>query len=276
MPPATRSAKVDQPDVAETSSGVVVSAYVLRGRASAPFRVTDGALCLIDTDGVATLDEPGGTYLMRTGFMAVRRAPWAGTATAGPSPVRLVAFTWPRAVIDSLGPLAEGLSSARTLYGRGSIEIAWRAAGELRVHDAFNARALDIYAQAVALNLSRFAERKHGLEPPRAARARRLLERRLVDPIDLATLANEVGCAPEYLSRLFRKTYGVSPTEYVLRRRTERARQLLATTRHSIADIAQRLGFFDASHFARHFRHFAGISPGEFRARQLEVKSVPK
>jgi AraC-like DNA-binding protein len=259
-----------------TPSGAVVDAHVLAARASTPLSCVDGALCIIDTDGVGTLDEPGCTFLMRTGFMAVRRAPWSGVIIAGPAALRIVVFGWTKRGIDSLGTLASGLAEARTFYGRGSIELAWRAAGELRAGDTFSSEALALYARAVALNLTRFAARKQGLEPTRALRARRTIEKRLADPLDLTTLARDVGCAPEYLSRLFRRTYGVSPSEFLLRRRTERARHLLAATRRPIADIAQQLGFYDTSHFARHFRHFSGISPAEFRARQAEVNSVPE
>lgn len=263
-------------DVVETSSGAVVDARVIAARASTQLNVSNGAICIIDTDGVGTLDESGCTFLMRTGFMAVRRAPWSGVVIAGPESMRLVVFGWTKTALAALGALSAGLASVRTFYGRGSIELAWRAAGELRVADVFSARALDIYAQAVALNLTRFAARKQGIEPTRALRARRAIEKRLADPLDLTALAREVGCAPEYLSRLFRRTYGVSPSEFLLRRRAERARHLLATTRRPIADIAQQLGFYDTSHFARHFRHFSGISPAEFRVRQTEVNSVPE
>jgi AraC-like DNA-binding protein len=274
---ARRQRKADvQRDAVETSSGAVVDARLMSARASTPLNVSDGAICIIDTDGVGTLDESGCTYLTRTGFMAVRRAPWSGVVIAGPAPMRLVVFGWTMSALDALGSLASGLASVRTFYGRGSIELAWRAAAELRVGDTFSSRALDIYAQAVALNLTRFAARKQGLEPTRALRARRAIEKRLAEPLDLVALAGEVGCAPEYLSRLFRRTYGVSPSEFLLRRRTERARHLLAATRRPIADIAQQLGFYDTSHFARHFRHFSGISPAEFRVRQSEVNSVPE
>ncbi|MEJ7810674.1 MAG: helix-turn-helix transcriptional regulator [Gemmatimonadaceae bacterium] len=274
----------DALDALDTPSGVRVGARRLA--AMAAWRVGtvgagEGAACLICIAGVGTLDEPGATYLVRPGFMAVRRAPWTGTVAAGPEPMRLVAFRWTRRALAALGPTALGLARARTLYGRGSIEIAWRAAGELRVRDPHTPMALELYAQGVALNLTRAAAHRHtrGLEPPRAARARRALERRLAGPLDLAALAREAGCAPQYLSRLFRRTYGASPSEYLLRRRVERARHLLARGRRPIANIALELGFHDASHFARHFRRFAGVSPGEFRRRQadagVEVNSVP-
>lgn len=222
------------------------------------------------------LSESGGTFLVKPGFMAVRLAPWRGAVDAGPAPMRLVLFAWSPRAMAALGDIALGVASSRTLYGRGSIEIAWRAAGELRVGDPYTPRALDFYAQGVALSLTRFAAHDQGVPSPRAARARRLLERRLTTPLDLSALAREVGCAPAYLSRLFRRTYGVSPAEYLIRRRVERSRTMLSGTQRSIAEIAGALGFHDASHFARHFRRLAGVSPREFRARQHEVNPVPE
>jgi AraC family transcriptional regulator len=67
----------------------------------------------------------------------------------------------------------------------------------------------------------------------------------------------------------------MSPSDYLLNRRFEQARRLLTETNHSIGEIAAALGFYDSSHFARHFQQRASISPAEFRSRNRSVKSVP-
>jgi AraC-like DNA-binding protein len=260
----------DPLDARDTPSGARAGVLRLAARQSATVRTTSTAV-LICLDGVGTLDESDGTFLVKPGFMAVRPDAWRATITAGPAAMRLVLFSWSPRALAALGPTQLGVAERRTMYGRGSVEIAWRAAGEIQLDDPYTAHALDFYAKAVALSLTRFAVHgARGIEPPRAAQARRLIERHLAKPLDLAALARSVRCDPAYLSRLFRKTYGVSPTEYLLRRRVERARHLLTRSARPIAEIAQELGFHDASHFARHFRHFAGVSPTQFRRRQGE------
>ena len=263
----------------ETPAGVRVSEVLVQPLGGQLVRASEGVLCLVVLDGVGTLDERQGTFLARPSLIAVRPAPYALKVTAGPAPLHAMLFQWPPRTIASLGPIGLGFESARTLHGRGSVELAWRAAGELRLGDPLTPHALDIMARGIAISLTRFVTygaRLAELVSPRAARARRLLDRRLHEPVDLTALAREVGCAPAYLSRLFARSFGMSPVEYVMRRRVEKARRLLAQTRQSVAEIAVALGFHDSSHFARHFRRHTGASPAEFRGRQHEVKIVPE
>jgi len=217
----------------------------------------------------------GRGYPVRPGLIVIRPPRWAARITAAGDTLRFVSFTWTHDALKALGPLSRGLSTPRTLYGRSSVELAWRAAGELRVRDQYTTYAVQFYTDGVALGLTRGILYEGRGEPALAARARRLLDRNVREMLDLRALANDVGCAPAYLSRLFRQTYGVAPSEYLIRRRVEKARALLAGSKKPIAAIARDLGFHDASHFGRHFRRLAGASPLEFRNRQRDVNSVP-
>jgi len=257
------------------SGHVVITEITVPPTSSAEVQCEGGATYIICLDGTGTLDQPDGTWLMRDGFMAARSARWRARITAGPKRVRLVQFTWSAAGLSSLGSAATGLRSIRTLFGRSSVEMAWRAANELRLDDPYTPHALDLFANGVAIGLARNALYGAGTEPPRAARARRVLDRDLSRPLNLGALAKAAGCAPSHLSRLFRRTYGLSPSAYLLRRRVDKARQLLTDTELPASDIARQLGFHDASHFGRHFRRYAGVNPSAYRTRQRQVKSVP-
>lgn len=261
---------------ASQPSGVLVSELVVRPSRPHAVRAADATLCVICIDGAGALEEPARTYPITEGFMAVRQPGWSGRIVARGVPVRAVAFTWSPAALAALGPLRRGLATARTFFGRSSVDMAWRAAVELRIADEFTPHALDVFARGVAIGLSRNLLYGSRREPPLAARARRQLKRDLRAPLDLARLARELGCSPAYLSRLFRHTYGFSPSEWLLRERVEQARQTLTRTRRSVGDIARDMGFHDASHFARHFRRYTGLSPSEFRIKRAEVISVPE
>lgn len=63
----------------------------------------------------------------------------------------------------------------------------------------------------------------------------------------------------------FRNSLGVAPHQYLLKRRLDRARNLLQTNRQSIAEIASVTGFSDQSHLTRHFKRRFGITPQECR-----------
>lgn len=88
---------------------------------------------------------------------------------------------------------------------------------------------------------------------------------RLADDIQLSDLATLLGLSQFHFSRLFKQTTGVSPYQYVLQQRVERAKQLLRTTDLTVMDIALLCGFSSHSHLGKWFRQCTGISPKAFR-----------
>jgi AraC family transcriptional regulator len=78
----------------------------------------------------------------------------------------------------------------------------------------------------------------------------------------LAKLANLSVC---YFVRAFKLSVGVTPHDYLIRRRVERTMELLLDTDMSISEIALAVGFADQSHCARRFRQYVGMSPGNYR-----------
>jgi LacI family transcriptional regulator len=71
--------------------------------------------------------------------------------------------------------------------------------------------------------------------------------------------------SPSTLQRRFRRFLGRSPKEEITRLRVERARQLLAETELSVAEVAKRCGFEELKHFSRAFHHAAGTTPSAYR-----------
>src|SRR5260221_14640165 len=87
----------------------------------------------------------------------------------------------------------------------------------------------------------------------------------LSESIDLVTLASVAGVSVFHFARQFKQSAGATPHHYIVRRRIERARELLVGTDLSLSEIAFTTGFADQSHFARHFRQTTGTTPREFR-----------
>ncbi len=81
----------------------------------------------------------------------------------------------------------------------------------------------------------------------------------------LVTTAHHIGVSASHLAHVFRRQTGVRFSEFVLRVRVEAARRLLRETDVPIDVIAERTGFYDASHFSRRFRHDTGHGPGAYR-----------
>ena len=108
-------------------------------------------------------------------------------------------------------------------------------------------------------------EAKGGLPPKTLRRVQEYIDSHLNENIDLEILAALSGLSLHYFARAFKQSTGIPPYGYVLRRRLDKARELLVRTDVPLADIALATGFSDQSHLARHFRQTIGVSPGIFR-----------
>jgi len=135
--------------------------------------------------------------------------------------------------------------------------------------------AVDPIAKALAGRFIDLNFRKPLLEPPRRHyqltnrqwhRVRDFIETHIDADIRLDTLAALCGVSPDYFLRTFKATTGVSPYQYVLTCRVERAKRLLAEDgAASLAEIAVRCGFSHQEHLSRMFRRFTGVTPGQYR-----------
>lgn len=83
--------------------------------------------------------------------------------------------------------------------------------------------------------------------------------------ITIEELAAYVGLSTSYLSRLFKKELGISVSEYILKRKVEKAQNLLRYSDSSIIDIANYLAFSSQSHFIQVFKNTVGLTPKKYR-----------
>ncbi len=90
------------------------------------------------------------------------------------------------------------------------------------------------------------------------------------EDLSLSSLASKSFYNPSYFSRMFKKKFGVSPTEYIRMRRMERAKALLREEDASVEDILHRVGFSDRSAFYHAFSAETGMTPAEYRARHTK------
>jgi AraC family transcriptional regulator len=101
-----------------------------------------------------------------------------------------------------------------------------------------------------------------------AVRVRRVaqhIEENLERPLPLVELSAVVHMSPFHFARLFARTTGVPPHRFVLQRRMDAARVLLATGGTAIAVIARSVGFRTPSHFTTMFRNLFGMTPTAYR-----------
>ena len=83
--------------------------------------------------------------------------------------------------------------------------------------------------------------------------------------LSLSELANLVHLSVSHFSSEFKRATGVSPYQYVLQCRVERAKELLLKSQYNIADIAHSVGFAHQGHLSYHFKKRYGVTPGTIR-----------
>ncbi|GLR83591.1 helix-turn-helix domain-containing protein [Bradyrhizobium iriomotense] len=104
-----------------------------------------------------------------------------------------------------------------------------------------------------------------GLRPRAVRRIREYIDQNIDRRISVEALAALANLSVCYFVRAFKQSVGVTPHDYLIRRRVERTMQLLAETDIPLSQIALAAGFADQSHFSRRFRQHVGMSPRDYR-----------
>lgn len=105
----------------------------------------------------------------------------------------------------------------------------------------------------------------------RVRRAVMLMEDHLAAPLNIATIADLLGCSTRQLERQFTSETGATPADYYRQMRLRYGRWLLTTGSTALSAVAYECGFADSAHFIRHFQREFGVSPGAFRRRLAQA-----
>ncbi len=136
-----------------------------------------------------------------------------------------------------------------------------------------------MYAETLTVGLVLHLLANYGVAKPKVPSPRGKLNafqlRRVIDFIDahlgedvsLIALARQAHVSPFHFARLFRHTVGISPHQFVLRLRIQRAIGLMKSRTLSLAHIAVECGFHDQPHFTRAFRTVTGTTPAAHPSR---------
>src|SRR6202045_1607301 len=132
---------------------------------------------------------------------------------------------------------------------------------------------LDSVEQAMAVALVNGHAVRHrpvqlyrgGLGSARLRRIRELVHAKMGDDLSLDEMAQSIGLSTAHFARMFRKSTGETPHQFVLRLRLERAKAMLRAPDARVLDVAVACGFKTQQHFAQAFRDIWGVSPTEYR-----------
>jgi AraC-type DNA-binding domain-containing proteins len=92
-----------------------------------------------------------------------------------------------------------------------------------------------------------------------------LLARKILETQRVSDYARMLSISPNHLNKVIKADTGISPSVWVARTVLSEAKNMLSESDILISDIACRLGFIDASYFARFFKKHTGMKPTEFR-----------
>jgi AraC family transcriptional regulator len=141
---------------------------------------------------------------------------------------------------------------------------------------------LDSLEQAMAIALVNGHAVRHrpvriyrgGLGSARLRRIKELVHAKMEDDLSLDEMAQSVGLSTAHFARMFRKSTGETPHQFVLRQRLERAKAMLRAPDARVLDVAVACGFKTQQHFAQVFRGVCRVSPTEYRQDFLDFEAT--
>lgn len=133
--------------------------------------------------------------------------------------------------------------------------------GQLYVDSLVNVLALHLLRYYTTLSSGLPRSQPSNLTPQEVTRAIDYMQTHFSRNISLAELAQAVHVSPAYLGRLFKRSTGLAPHQFLIQLRVNRAKELLLTKTLSISEVATQVGFADQSHLNRHVKRLLGVTP---------------
>jgi AraC-like DNA-binding protein len=236
-------------------------------------------LLVMITDGRVEVTQSGRSSTLDTGTFAILdcaspfvfEAPTDFTQVAVRAPRDLLTARLPQRAMDDV--------TARAIAGRsGTGGFFGRLLGDIAALDSPvpAGSAMSISSSALDMLVTVLAEEPVAITGTELnhiedlARVKQAIERHIHDAeCTLSDIGAEVGMSLRYIQKLF-STQGTTPRAWQYQLRIERARKYLLATDLTIAEISERVGFRDVSHFSRTFRARFEVSPGKYRSNAFE------
>ncbi len=114
------------------------------------------------------------------------------------------------------------------------------------------------------------SDKSHPMSISRYRQCQNYIENNFCTITGISVVAKACSITTRYMSRLFKKYNNITPREYVMRLKLNKAASILLTTSNTIYEVGTMVGYTDPYHFSRNFKQFHGLSPQHFRDIHLE------
>ena len=143
---------------------------------------------------------------------------------------------------------------------------------------AFGGHLKRLYTQAkiielLALHIAQLEEENNPVinlkqsEIDKMLEVKDIIDQNFKEPLSLGNLARQVVTNEQYLKKHFKIVFGCTVFNYILKCRMEKAKQLLLTGEHKIAEVAEHTGYKHATHFTNAFKKFFGYLPQKIKGK---------
>jgi AraC-like DNA-binding protein len=144
-------------------------------------------------------------------------------------------------------------------------------------------RMLKLLCDAIAIEIIRYILRKRlfveqlatnstYFKDPRLIRIFSYIRENIGEDLCNKNLAEVAEVSEDYVGQYFKMLTGINPQDYIEYQRMEIAVNLLRTTKKSIQEIGNEIGYKDTAYFCRRFKMMFGIPAGKMRKRELKEK----
>lgn len=190
---------------------------------------------------------------------------------------------WIEPFMEAVGKQGAG-AAARKLFYVQLLSSIYRVADELElsaqlapfqsgyselIHMETEAAVREFFVALFARMMEHRQRVQAGLAERLAEAAQSVMRERYRDAdLSVASLADELGITPNYLSRIFHRVTGSTATEYLTELRVNEAKALLARSPLKVFEIAEQVGYMNAHYFSVVFKKHTGLTPLAYRERQ--------
>jgi AraC-like DNA-binding protein len=193
-----------------------------------------------------------------------------------------IAHTRQRAVHHCLSISGRDVARFRdgVYHGNAQIGRLFREiARELKDKKPFFQSIIEAKALEVVLQLKRIMSRAalvdgNARTDPEAVRIKQIIDAEFRKKIDLVFLSDQVMLSKDYLRHKFKEEFGVSPIQYLINKRIEKARRLISDEGKKVKEAAYECGFENEYYFSRLFKKVTGHAPSFYSQERKQKRAT--